>query len=105
MSGRGLGFTGGTIDKLEAIPGFKTTLSPAEFIEQVKSIGVAVIGQSGNLTPADKKIYALRDVTATVENKSLIAASIMSKKLAAGNELLGEEKRLAKSLICILMKH
>ena len=88
MSGKGLGFTGGTIDKLEAIPGFKIILSPEEFIEQVKSIGVAVIGQSGNLTPADKKIYALRDVTATVENKSLIAASIMSKKLAAGNDAI-----------------
>ena len=88
MSGRGLGFTGGTIDKLESIPGFKTTLEPADFHRQVNEIGIAVIGQSGHIAPADKKLYALRDVTATVENLSLIASSIMSKKLAAGSDAI-----------------
>lgn len=84
MSGRGLGHTGGTVDKLEAIPGFKTTLDREEFFEIVNDVGVCVIGQSGELAPADKKLYALRDVTATVDKLPLIASSIMGKKLASG---------------------
>jgi len=85
MSGRGLGHTGGTVDKLESIAGYRTTLSREAFLSQVEKIGVAVIGQSGSLAPADKKLYALRDVTATVDSVPLIASSIMSKKLAAGS--------------------
>ena len=88
MSGRGLGHTGGTVDKLESIEGFNTSLSPEEFFTQVKNTNIAVIGQTGNLTPADKKLYALRDVTATVDSIPLIASSIMSKKLAAGSHTI-----------------
>ena len=88
MSGRGLGHTGGTIDKLEAIEGFDTALSPARFIENVKKHGICVVGQTGNLAPADKIFYALRDATATVGCMPLIASSIMSKKLAAGSECI-----------------
>lgn len=84
MSGRGLGYTGGTIDKLESIPGYKTNISEEEFIQNVKKIGISLIGQTMNLAPADKKIYALRDATSTTESIPLIASSIMSKKIAAG---------------------
>lgn len=84
MSGRGLGHTGGTIDKMESIPGFRTSLSVQEFLENVNKVGFALAGQTGSIAPADKKLYALRDVTGTVEQRSLIASSIMSKKLASG---------------------
>ncbi len=88
MSGRGLGHTGGTIDKLESFHGFSTEISTARFIENVNKIGIAIMGQTKELAPADKKLYALRDVTATVDNMSLIASSIMSKKLAAGADAI-----------------
>lgn len=88
MSGRGLGFTGGTVDKLESIPGYRTSMAAQDFMDQVNEKGIAVIGQTGHIAPADKKIYALRDVTGTVENLSLITSSIMSKKLASGSDAI-----------------
>ncbi len=88
MSGRGLGHTGGTIDKLESFPGFSTSISTEQFIENVNTIKMAIVGQTANLAPADKKIYALRDVTATIDNISLIASSIMSKKIASGSDVI-----------------
>jgi len=88
MSGRGLGFTGGTVDKMESIPGFVTSMERDAFIRSVNEIGIAVIGQTGHIAPADKKMYALRDVTGTTESISLITSSIMSKKLAAGADAI-----------------
>ena len=96
MSGRGLGFTGGTIDKLESISGFKTSIPNDEFIKQVNDIKIALVSQSGNLVPADKKIYALRDVTGTTESIPLIASSIMSKKLASGSDKIVLDVKVGK---------
>ena len=115
MSGRGLGHTGGTIDKLESIPGFQTSLSSEEFFNQVKEIGIAVIGQTSELVPADKKLYALRDVTGTVDSMPLICTSIVSKKLASGSKIIeldvkyGEgafmkNKKDAKELASLMQK-
>ena len=88
MSGRGLGHSGGTIDKLESIPGLQTSIDPKQFCDIVRQTGLAIIGQSGDIAPADKKLYALRDVTATIDSIPLIASSILSKKLAAGSDAI-----------------
>ena len=96
MSGRGLGYTGGTIDKLESIIGFKTELNKDDFIKQVNEINMALVSQNGNLVPADKKIYALRDVTGTTESIPLIASSIMSKKLASGSDKILLDVKVGK---------
>ena len=88
MSGRGLGFSGGTLDKMESIPGFRTNLTREEFIKQLREVGLVLTGQTGDLAPADGKLYALRDVTGTVQSKPLIASSVMSKKIAAGSQAI-----------------
>lgn len=100
MSGRGLGHTGGTVDKLESITGYKTELSNEEFIKQVNDIGISIVGQSANLAPADKKLYALRDVTGTVESLPLVVSSIMGKKLCADDDVIVLDVKCGSGAIC-----
>ena len=100
ISGRGLGHTGGTIDKLESIPGFSVDMTEEGFIQNVNEIGLAIGGQTKNLVPADKKLYALRDVTATVDNISLISASIMSKKLVSGADAIILDVKTGSGSLC-----
>ena len=100
MSGRGLGHTGGTVDKLESIAGYKTELTNDEFISQVNKIGIAIVGQSSNLAPADKKLYSLRDVTGTVESIPLVVSSIMGKKLAADDDVIVLDVKCGSGAIC-----
>jgi len=104
ISGRGLGHTGGTLDKLDAIPGYQTSVDNDRFLKVVKEAGVAIIGQTGDLAPADKRIYAVRDITATVESIAMITGSILSKKLASGLEALVMDVKVGSGALCRPLK-